>query len=214
VLDDYSRESAGGEHPATLDTQDDLRLLWTSYVTAQIWEENLDASIERALDTLIALLTDLLALDERLARFLPDLQHLIHERSLRGTVVGDKAKFSEASDTKGLMMRLVERNGFSDDVERFMQRIEIAFMPLYNKLDNKMTKRCVMRTESGTIGLGPDNIDADDEIWLLAGGRVPYALRPGIDGCYEFLGEAYVHGIMHGEAWPEDISTLVDVVLR
>jgi hypothetical protein len=52
-----------------------------------------------------------------------------------------------------------------------------------------------------------------DRIALLEGGNVPYILRPkiGKENEYELIDDAYVHGIMDGEAWKVD--DLVDVVL-
>lgn len=56
---------------------------------------------------------------------------------------------------------------------------------------------------SGTddlIGLAPRWAKPGDEIFILQGGKVPMILRRyGSDGPYQFIGEAYVHGAMHGE---------------
>lgn len=63
-------------------------------------------------------------------------------------------------------------------------------------------RRCLFFTESGLLGLGPGNLRPGDEVFALAGARVPYVLRKA-DGPGEFtlLGDAYVHGIMQGELW-------------
>jgi hypothetical protein len=40
-----------------------------------------------------------------------------------------------------------------------------------------------------------------DEIWILPGASVPLILRKVSAECrYRVVGDAYVHGIMHGEA--------------
>ncbi|KIX92053.1 uncharacterized protein Z520_12207 [Fonsecaea multimorphosa CBS 102226] len=58
------------------------------------------------------------------------------------------------------------------------------------------------------LGTGPQSLRVGDEVWILAGGKVPYILRPiksGTDGEYvgekthRLVGEAYVHGVMHGD---------------
>ncbi|KAK5700735.1 hypothetical protein LTR97_005252 [Elasticomyces elasticus] len=59
-------------------------------------------------------------------------------------------------------------------------------------------------TQKGYLGLG-DAPEANDEIWILEGGRVPFLLRPYPDdsdhaGCFSLVGDCYVHGIMDGEA--------------
>ena len=69
--------------------------------------------------------------------------------------------------------------------------------------------RALFVTGDGLLGLGPGIAQADDELWLIAGRRVPCLLRrvPESKGGgrdkYWFVGEAWVHGIMDGE-WMED----------
>lgn len=52
------------------------------------------------------------------------------------------------------------------------------------------------------IGLVPAGSQKDDLIWILKGGKVPFVLRrvSGED-CWELIGEAYIHGIMQGQAF-------------
>ncbi|KAF1952608.1 hypothetical protein CC80DRAFT_507796 [Byssothecium circinans] len=54
-------------------------------------------------------------------------------------------------------------------------------------------------TRKGSIGWVPRGAQVGDVICVLYGGRVPVVLRPR-DGGYEFVGDAYVHGMMNGEA--------------
>ncbi|KAI0098139.1 heterokaryon incompatibility protein-domain-containing protein, partial [Nemania sp. FL0031] len=58
----------------------------------------------------------------------------------------------------------------------------------------------LFRTCSGEIGLGSKLVNSGDEVWVLAGGNVPFVLRRVMDGRYRLLEECYVHGVMHGEA--------------
>ena len=62
-------------------------------------------------------------------------------------------------------------------------------------------------TESGLIGLGLVETEEGDFICVLYGGNRPYILRR-IDQRkkFQFIGEAYVHGIMYGEAVPEGVE--------
>jgi hypothetical protein len=55
-------------------------------------------------------------------------------------------------------------------------------------------------TSSGHLGNGTESLEVGDEVWVLAGAPVPFLLRPVRHGGYRLVGEAYVHGIMHGEA--------------
>jgi hypothetical protein len=78
-------------------------------------------------------------------------------------------------------------------------------------------RRRVFRTDTRLLGLGPIDMQANDEVWVLAGGSTPFVLRPDATGTgrYRLLGSAYVHGIMHGEAVAEfDESRLRHIILE
>lgn len=75
--------------------------------------------------------------------------------------------------------------------------------------------RQLFRTEEALLGVGPINTQVGDQVWILAGMSTPAVLRTALSGNYIFLGEAYVHGIMHGEVadgFPEE--TLDDILLE
>jgi len=59
-------------------------------------------------------------------------------------------------------------------------------------------------TDSGHMGRMKGPAAVGDELWLFEQGAVPYVLRPREDGTYEFLSEAYVHGMMNGEWMTEE----------
>ncbi|KAJ0115163.1 hypothetical protein J7T55_001573 [Diaporthe amygdali] len=70
-------------------------------------------------------------------------------------------------------------------------------------------ERSFIFTESGYMGLGPDWCKPGDAVAVMAGGDLPLVLRPvsrrvgdRLDGIptFEVIGEAYIHGIMDGEA--------------
>jgi hypothetical protein len=54
-------------------------------------------------------------------------------------------------------------------------------------------------TSQKWLGLGPIALKEDDEVWLFKNADVPFILRRCGDSQYALVGEAYVHGIMHGE---------------
>lgn len=70
--------------------------------------------------------------------------------------------------------------------------------------------------DSGHMGVAY-HVMAGDELWLLAGSHCPVVLRRSDDERqkrhYRFVAPAYVHGIMEGEAWPDDETLLEDIVL-
>ncbi|KAN0112450.1 hypothetical protein V8E51_005401 [Hyaloscypha variabilis] len=59
--------------------------------------------------------------------------------------------------------------------------------------------RRLFTTHQKWLGLGPETLEQDDEVWLLKNTNVPFILRSHGDSQYTLVGEAYVHGIMHGE---------------
>jgi hypothetical protein len=60
-------------------------------------------------------------------------------------------------------------------------------------------------TMKGYVGLFPGNTLVDDEICLLHGGRVPFVIRKRDGEFYTLVGECYIHGVMHGEAWNSNL---------
>ncbi|KAI1439855.1 heterokaryon incompatibility protein-domain-containing protein [Annulohypoxylon stygium] len=62
----------------------------------------------------------------------------------------------------------------------------------------KCRNRSFFFTQTGYMGLGPD-VQTGDLVCIFFGAEVPFVLRPK-SACYEFIGDAYVHGVMEGEA--------------
>lgn len=64
------------------------------------------------------------------------------------------------------------------------------------------------------VGWIPEVAKVGDIVCLLQGAPFPFVLRPDNDGYYEIIGDAYVHGVMHGEAWPEDDEDVDEIRIR
>jgi hypothetical protein len=62
-------------------------------------------------------------------------------------------------------------------------------------------ERQFLRTEEGYIGTGPSQTKAGDKVVILYGSILPFILRERGEGRYLLLGEAYIHGLMHGEVF-------------
>ncbi|KAI0454258.1 heterokaryon incompatibility protein-domain-containing protein [Xylaria acuta] len=62
---------------------------------------------------------------------------------------------------------------------------------------HKCRNRYLLRTRKGYLGLGPA-CRVGDLVCILFGGEVPFILRRK-KGYFQFVGDAYVHGIMEGE---------------
>ncbi|KAF2033769.1 HET-domain-containing protein [Setomelanomma holmii] len=55
-------------------------------------------------------------------------------------------------------------------------------------------------TQNGYIGCGTGMLGVQDEVYVMYGGATPHVLRQDGKNGYQFLGEAYIHGYMEGEA--------------
>jgi hypothetical protein len=63
-------------------------------------------------------------------------------------------------------------------------------------------------TDTGYLGTGYLSIEAGDELWIVSGSPAPLVLRRtgALDNEFIIVGEAYVHGIMHGETVTDDVD--------
>jgi hypothetical protein len=102
----------------------------------------------------------------------------------------------------------------SSDRQQFDSFIEtLSFNETYYSLRQMVVNQAFFITQDGYIGLGPPTVLAGDAVWVLFGARVPFVLRPRGDTIlqdseesrlnsrsYHFVGDAFVFGIMDGEA--------------
>jgi Heterokaryon incompatibility protein (HET) len=65
----------------------------------------------------------------------------------------------------------------------------------------------------GYVGLAPSWAEERDVVVLFAGAKFPYVLRRNGDETFEFVGEAYVHGIMYGEFVTEGMNAREGFIL-
>ncbi|KAJ4310661.1 hypothetical protein N0V94_008334 [Neodidymelliopsis sp. IMI 364377] len=82
----------------------------------------------------------------------------------------------------------------------------VVFNELYESLVGMMEKQTFFVTKSGYMGIGPERTRAGDQVWVFHGGNVPFVMRKvgkeeeGDGPLLKLVGDAYVHGIMDGEA--------------
>ena len=89
-----------------------------------------------------------------------------------------------------------------------------AARPYLVSLNENPCKR-FFRTANGLMGVGPLSLGVGDSIWLVPGADVFFVLRE-IHGTkrFEFMGDAYVHGLMQGEALENTKSVFTTVELE
>ena len=78
-----------------------------------------------------------------------------------------------------------------------------------NKMNVSLKTSGVRRfgwTAKGRMGLLSPCAKVGDSLYLLCGGQVVYILRESSRGSYQYVGDAYIHGIMDGEAFGEGIE--------
>ena len=77
-------------------------------------------------------------------------------------------------------------------------------------------KKCFFYTQNCYFGTAadplPTPIQPDDKIAVVSGLEMPLLLRP-VEGGYRLLTHVYVHGMMHGEVWPESDEDLEEIIL-
>ena len=79
---------------------------------------------------------------------------------------------------------------------------------------NAYAWRRLFRTQSGYLGIGPQSLQIGDVVSILPSSNVPFLLRQVEDNRYRLIGDAYVHGIMHGEALESEEWGLEEIVLE
>jgi hypothetical protein len=65
---------------------------------------------------------------------------------------------------------------------------------------HKCFNRRFYRTVEGRFGWCPDQSKVGDKVCILNGAPVPFVIRQTEPGSFELIGDAYLHGIMDGEA--------------
>lgn len=114
---------------------------------------------------------------------------------------------------------------FADTIDHLRRGLEPLITRPVNSVFTATYSRAFFRTEAGHLGLCFPDARVGDEVWVLAGGRVPFVLRRldgpgGVNGevnkgaqNFRLVGECYLHGFMDGEALHVH-DTLVSVHLK
>jgi hypothetical protein len=99
-----------------------------------------------------------------------------------------------------LAMELAQQDKtyIQQDEDRVQETIQQHLLPNIGILTRKM-----FRTGGNRLGTGYCSIVQGDEIWFLPGATAPVILGLLASGNYQFVGEAFVHGVMYGEVGPE-----------
>lgn len=146
-----------------------------------------------------------------LSRYEKHERSIYRDRPQKGTFEHEPEKFGAAL----LEMALLDQSGtfFSSAqikttittlglkspnnlLSRLLDRKD-AFIAATKNISND---RRLVLTRNGYLALAAISAGVGDQVWILCGPSTPFVLRPLSNGRYMLMGEAYVHGIMHGEA--------------
>jgi hypothetical protein len=87
------------------------------------------------------------------------------------------------------------------------QSLLLQGMMPYEELGSRcIAGRLVFVSEEGYFGSGPESMEIGDTVWVVSGcsSLLVFRKHPSDATCYQLVGEAYIHGLMHGEAVKED----------
>ncbi|KAJ2993565.1 hypothetical protein NUW58_g1804 [Xylaria curta] len=159
-------------------------------------------------------LVEILRLSYQIEGIFPSFKERLHtvaRASVGGVLIGPQGEVSrpdenilfEAEDL--LSINLIKYKHIEAEARRFLaQSKKSSGWMVLGTMARSIMARCLKRvpfiTSTGKLGLGYDNIRAGDVVTIIRGAQVPYVLRLQHDGTYNLISEAYVDGIMDGEA--------------
>lgn len=126
----------------------------------------------------------------------PDDEAPIHYNLLMGTTTSSEVGSTADSDSE-------TRNDGKDIIDKTFEYRRRWY--LYD--------RRPFTTNGGHPGLTLSNVNPGDKLCVLAGCTVPFVIRPQRGGKFKLVGEAYVYGLMDGEAVMGDSSNVQDIHL-
>ncbi|KAH0843862.1 hypothetical protein AYO21_09900 [Fonsecaea monophora] len=93
-----------------------------------------------------------------------------------------------------------------------LERRKIRSQRLGPEIIGKSLGRLPFVTSTGHLVLSSEHVRKGDVVALIKGAQVPFILRREENSAYKLISEAYVHGIMDGEAAEEDKFGTVELV--
>jgi hypothetical protein len=135
-----------------------------------------------------------------------------HWRTMTANIDNDQSKHTKDLSEIYELARIVFSGTyiFPDGVNDFSQlpgflEHKAEMMVLVSNMSTWTKGRSFFSTVKGRIGLGPGGlgpgcVKEGDMVCVLVDGNTPFILRPSVEEYYIVLGEAYVDGVMEGEA--------------
>lgn len=142
-------------------------------------------------------------------KYLANLRNMRHLASSDPTKTIPSLEYLESCSRK---LGVLPADGYlytEDEREALEQELKKGYDTYYTIVFASLPQFYI--TDKGHMGLGPQSIKTGDTVWVISGCPSPLVLRrsegmgdsPNTSKKYRLMGEAYVHGIMHGEAVDE-----------
>lgn len=115
----------------------------------------------------------------------------------------------ERDTQKGAVMLEGSKN---DDMENGENRTASMLRDIESSFWAAYSGRRLFRTKTGFFGISNQVLQEGDSVWILAGAETPFVLRNKAGNEWMNVGEAYVHGVMEGEATeklPDPLSNIL-----
>ncbi|KAK2062316.1 heterokaryon incompatibility protein [Colletotrichum caudatum] len=139
-------------------------------------------------------------------------EYLGRLESIRELATSDVSKTVPSCDKMMEYAKQVQECDKKDEADSMLGSFRHRCQAYINLAFETLWERRPFLTDSGYLGLGGRSIEEGDGVWVVAGCPSPLVLREmpvsSITGpfCYRLVGEAYVHGIMHGEAVDDGVQ--------
>lgn len=107
------------------------------------------------------------------------------------------------------------RRGYELDWALFDGQLEVdRYFAMLSRLAETENERRLLLTEKGYFGIGPDNLRRGDQLYIMLGGQMIYALRRAYTPKrHRLVGECYVDGLMDGDFGPIQTHQIQDIEL-
>ncbi|KAG5813355.1 hypothetical protein H9Q74_012735 [Fusarium xylarioides] len=94
-----------------------------------------------------------------------------------------------------------------EELQKLMEPLSKHAMPPGNIMASTWIYRRALLTDTVYLGMGHESTQAGDEVWIISGSPAPLVLRNSAEtNEYCLVGEAYVHGVMQGEAVTDEVT--------
>jgi hypothetical protein len=107
----------------------------------------------------------------------------------------------QMSASFNVYMDLLRRSPDTEEgitAEYYQERV--ALQSQYDAAMGKTSRGHVFcRTKNGYMGMVPTASLQGDIVFAFMGARTPFVIRRKPDGCYQLIGECYIHCMMNGE---------------